>query len=51
MMNKHLLRIQWRTLKFDLIERAADVWNVFLPVFFMSGLLVACFKFWLWVMM
>lgn len=34
---------------FNVVERWHDFLNVLWPVFFMSGLLVACFKFWLWL--
>lgn len=47
-MNKQLMRVQWRAVKFDAIERAYDFANIALPIFLVSGLLVACFRFWLW---
>lgn len=39
------LRVIW----FNTVERWHDFVNVALPVFMVSGLLVACFRFWLWV--
>lgn len=48
-MNKKLLRVQWRVVWFDLVERWHDLLNILLPIFIVSGLLVACFRFWLWL--
>lgn len=48
-MNKQLLRIKWRTFKFELIERIHDLFNVAMPVFLMVGLIGAAVRFWSWV--
>lgn len=49
-MNRNqLLKLQLRHLKLTAWERIIDLWNISLPIFLTSGILVACFKFWLWV--
>lgn len=49
MTRKQLLKLQLRHLAMTAWDRLLDLWNIFLPIFLTSGLLVACFKFWLWV--
>lgn len=47
--NKQKVRLGLRVVWFNTVERWHDFVNVALPVFFMSGLIVACFRFWLWL--
>lgn len=50
MTRKQLLKIHLNAIRFDLKERAFDLANISLPIFITSGILVACFKFWNWVL-
>lgn len=50
MTRKQLLKIQLNALRFDLKERAFDLANISLPIFITSGIVTACFKFWIWVL-
>ena len=36
-------------LKWHANERLFDMFNIVWPIFLVSGILVACFKFWLWL--
>lgn len=47
--NKQRVRVGLRVVWFNTVERWHDFVNVALPVFLMSGLIVACFRFWLWL--
>lgn len=49
MTRKQLLRLQLRHLTLTAWDRLLDLWNLTIPIFLTSGVLVACFKFWLWV--
>lgn len=49
-MNKKKIKHGLRSLRFAMEERFYDFLNVLLPIFMVSGLLVACFKFWFWVL-
>lgn len=44
-----MLRVKWRTFKFELVEKLHDLFQVSLPVFFMVGLIGAAIRFWAWV--
>lgn len=48
-MTKQLLKLKLRHLAFTAWDRLADLWNLALPIFLTSGLLVASVKFWWWV--
>lgn len=50
MTRKELLRLQLRHLAVTAWDRLLDLWNISLPIFITSGLLVACVKFWWWVL-
>jgi hypothetical protein len=50
MTRKQLLKLQLRSLKFSIIDRLTDLRDITIPIFVTSGLIVACFKFWLAVM-
>ena len=49
MTRKELLRLQLRSARLSFIDKMRDLANLAFPIFVTSGLLVACFKFWLWV--
>lgn len=49
-MSKRKVKHGLRQMRFALVERWYDFINVLWPIFMVSGLLVACFKFWLWVL-
>lgn len=48
-MSKRKVKLGLRQMRFALVERWYDFVNVLWPIFMVSGLLVACFKFWWWV--
>lgn len=48
-MTKQLLKLKLRHLAFTAWDRLTDLWNLALPIFLTSGLLVASVKFWWWV--
>lgn len=48
MNRKHLIRLQLRHLALSAWDRVMDLWNLAVPIFITSGLLVACVKFWWW---
>jgi len=48
-MSKRKVKLGLRQMRFELVERWYDFINVLWPIFMVSGLLVACFKFWIWV--
>ena len=50
MTRKEYRRIWWRTLKLLAKERAYDIAAVAWPIFSVTGLLVACIKFWWWLL-
>lgn len=49
-MNKQLIRVKWRAIWFDAVERWFDFWNIALPVFLVTGLIGVCARFWLWLL-
>lgn len=49
MTQKTLLKLHLRHLWISAKERLLDLWNIALPIFLVSGLLVACFRFWFWL--
>lgn len=49
MTKTELLRLQLRSARLSFIDRLRDLGNLAFPIFVTSGLLVACFKFWIWV--
>lgn len=49
-MRKNLIRLQLKHMAVSAWDRILDLWNLTLPIFITSGVLVACFKFWLWVL-
>lgn len=49
-MNKRKVKLGIRQMRFALVERWHDFVNVLWPIFMVSGLLVACLKFWWWVL-
>lgn len=42
-------RLQLQAWRFAAIERAYDLAAIFWPIFLTAGLLVGCFRFWLWL--
>lgn len=48
-MDKKLLRIKWRTFKFELIEKVHDLVQVALPVVFMVFLIGGAIRLAAWV--
>lgn len=48
-MNKQKIKLGLRVMWFGLKERAYDALNVTLPIFIVTGILVACVRFWMWV--
>lgn len=46
MTRKQLLRLQLRHLAASAWDRLLDLWNLSLPIFITSGVLVASVKFW-----
>lgn len=50
MTKKQRIRIYFRFLMHTTKERAYDLWNIAVPIFVTSGLIVACVKFWWWVL-
>lgn len=50
MTKKQLLKLQLHHLALVAWDRLLDLWNISLPIFLTSGLLVASVKFWLFVL-
>lgn len=50
MNRKQLLKLHLRHLALSAWDRLLDLWNIAVPVFIVSGLIVACLKFWWWVL-
>jgi len=50
MTRKETILIHLRALKFSAWERLIDLINITFPIFVVSGIVVACFKFWLAVL-
>lgn len=50
MTRKEQIRIRWRFLKIEAKDRAFDLINMALPIFITSGMVVACVKFWWWLL-
>lgn len=50
MTRKEQFRIRWRLLKIDTKERMHDLANMAFPIFVTSGIVVACVKFWWWLL-
>lgn len=49
MTRKERLRLQLRHMRITLWDRLIDLGNLSFPIFVVSGVLVASFKFWLWI--
>jgi len=46
---KRLLKLQLRSLYLHTLDKIRDLANMVFPIFIVSGIVVACFRFWLWV--
>ncbi len=49
MNNKQRMKLGARVMWFNAVERWHDFVNILLPIFMVTGLLVACLRFWMWV--
>lgn len=49
MTRKQLLRLRLRHLALSAWDRLIDLWDLTIPIFVTSGVLVGCLKFWWWV--
>jgi len=49
MTRKQLLKLQLRHLALSAWDRLLDLWNLSLPIFITSAVLVGSVKFWWWV--
>lgn len=47
MTKKQLLKLQLKAIRFTIQDRFSDLVNLAIPIFITSGLIVACFKFWM----
>ncbi len=47
---KQKLRMKWRLLRVSAHERAIDLWCMAWPIFAITGVVVAAFKFWWWLL-
>lgn len=50
MVKNQRLRVGINAMRFGAIERFHDVLNVALPIFLVSGILLVCVRFWVWIL-
>ena len=47
---KRLLKLQLRSLYLHSIDKLRDLATMVVPIFIVSGILTACFRFWIWIL-
>ena len=50
MTKTQIIKLHFRSIFLNTKDRLSDLANLFIPIFIVSGLLVGCFKFWIWIL-
>ena len=43
------LSLQWKSLRFEMWDNLRDAFALFVPIFVVTGMFVACVRFWFWI--